>query len=144
MPLTVNTDDADGAATQMFSFSFVRSLNLQFGEVDAARSTLSVAVAPAAVGTVAAETLYGLLKPFEGSPLPRQLPPASAFTYVPVNDLVGFGNALASVRANTLAGLSADDHSVAMATNLLNTSLNASSALALNGAPPPVGYLNLV
>lgn len=144
VPLTLSsrlTVDAAGAATQLFSFA--RSLNLQPEDVAAVQSALSVALPAATAQIGVAENLFTLLKQFEGSPLPGRLPPASAFASIPVADFVSFGNALASVRAKRLADLSSDDPTVGTATNLLNTALNATAALADSGALPPIGMLNL-
>jgi hypothetical protein len=140
VPLIVPGVDNTGAATQ--KFAFVRSLHLQSGEVAAVQQAMSVALAPSQVSPDA-ERLYSLLGSFEGTPLPAQLPKMAAFAAIPVEQLVSFGNALASVRARTVSSVEAGDSAIGSAVSLLNTALVATQALASGGALPPIGMLNL-
>jgi hypothetical protein len=139
VPLKVDGVTNIGAATQ--KFAFLRSLNLQPGEVDMVLQAMSVTLAPSDNSNLNAESLSALLKSFEGTPLPAQLPKMAAFAEVPVDQLVSFGNALASVRARSVSGK--EDGAAGSAINLLNTALVASRALANSAALPSIGMLNL-
>jgi hypothetical protein len=146
VPLTVPGRTGTGAASQ--KFAYVRSLNLQPGEVDALQAALSVAYAPSDAVTGEFEGLALVLKRFEGTPLTAQLPPVSAFADIPVSELVTFGNALSSVRAKTVTSGSAGTGTAERATpgaaeDLLNTSLVLTQGLANSSANPAVGMLNL-
>ncbi|KAK0721933.1 hypothetical protein B0T26DRAFT_749401 [Lasiosphaeria miniovina] len=52
------------------------------------------------------ESVWRILKQFEGTPLPSTLPPASAFADIHPSQLIEFGNALTKVRQARLAELS--------------------------------------
>ena len=140
-PLTVSGDLSSGAAFQ--KFAYLRSLNLQAGDVSAVEDALSVPVAAAARGAIASEELYTLLKPFEGSPLPAQLPLVRSFADVPVNDLITFGNALGAIRAKAASAAEPGSAAAATLLDLYNTAIVAARALQANGAIPPIGLLNL-
>ena len=129
---------------------FIRSLNLQPGEVDA----VGAALAPASAAVRPPAPLVALAKSFEGSPIPSALPAASQFASVSDADLIAFGNALVGVRQKALAatqqparatGESASADTAAAASNLVNTALVGLNgyASASTSATSPIGMLNL-
>lgn len=149
VPLNIRVPaDTQGHAVQ--KFSYVRQLNLQPGEVAAVRKLLTAETR--APGT---RQLLSKLKAFEGTPLPSQLPPISAFAKTASDDLVAFGKTLSSVRQARLQqptdkppqGSAGSDavalDSQSLALSLLNSSLNATNALAQFSGASPIGMLNL-
>jgi hypothetical protein len=143
-----------GAAVQ--KYAYVRRLSLQQGDLAAVRKSL-----PAQTRSQGMRQLLAKLAPFEGSPLPSQLPPLDAFAKTNTNDLLAFGKALSSIRREQLAQPSAaktvkamknaaqalpatqSADSQVLALSLLNTSLAATTALAQGSSATPIGMLNL-
>jgi len=150
VPLNVTAADTGGAVQK---FGFVSSLDLQPGEVDAIRTAL--AVVKSAQPTQ--DTVYALVKQFEGSPLPSQLPSPAAFATIPKADLAAFGNALVATRQQAvatsqpavLAAVSGPIPAVTAATPQANGALNRLNTAIINTntfsstVASPIGMLNL-
>ena len=130
---------------------FIRSLNLQPGEVD----EVSITLTPNA-NRQAPSPLIALAKSFEGSPISSALPAASQFASVADADLIAFGNALVDIRQKALtaaqqlapavlAAAPVDADKVAGALNLANTAQVRTKAYsgATSSATSPIGMLNL-
>jgi hypothetical protein len=139
-------------------FGYVRQLNLQPGEVDLVQQSLKGAIATSSPGTVMADASFWLLlRQFEGSPLPAQLPSPSAFANIPESQLTAFGKALAKIRSQAVTQLQSSAeprtaeltspastaHKLGSALNLLNTNVVANSVFASNITATPIGMLNL-
>jgi LysM repeat protein len=103
--------DSGGA---ILKFGFLNHLNLQPGEVEAARNVLAGPnVTPSLLTTEDESARQGLLsvdnplwdtlKAFEGSPIPSQLPSPSVFANVGTSTVQALGKAVIKVRQQTLA-----------------------------------------
>jgi hypothetical protein len=142
VPLTVAAGQGD-VSFALQKFAFVRSLRLQPGEVDSAQAARKTALAPSDPASTATETLAALLKPFEATALPAQLPSIASFAGVGVQELIAFGNAVASTRSEAAADAQSSGAGAGAARDLLNAALIASKGLAENAGAPLVGMLNL-
>jgi len=137
---------------------FIGGLKLQPGETDAVRS--AIATGNSANNAAPSDSLWPLVRQYEGTPLASQLPPTSAFANVPVSDLTAFGNGLVAVRqqavqrlqqttptasaATNTAGQPTDStQSVGAATDSLNTALVQVRSLGTNTSTSHLGMLNL-
>ncbi len=138
----------------MRKFNYVSSLSLQPGEVNTVKTALSAGRASSKTKS----TIYPLLKKFEGSPLPSQLPAPSAFANISSAELTTFGNALVASRqlsvtaskqpaitnvkpsgtASPAAGQNADAK-----LDQLNTAIANTNAFTNGAATSPIGMLNL-
>lgn len=136
--------EAQGGALQ--KYGYVRTLNLQQGEVAAVRDFMRAESKGAN-----SRPLFTKLKSFEAFPLPSLLPALNTFTKTSYDDLIAFGKALSSVRETQLkqglAGSSAKNtspgSSVDLKLSLLNTSLTTTNALVYTSSATPIGMLNL-
>jgi chitinase len=106
VPLTIPVDasaDASMDSRAMLKFGYVRQLQLQSGEIDAVRAISASGSMPAGVTTQDSSAVpWDTLRMFEGSPMPSQLPAPSVFVTVPSSALLAFGQAVASLRQQTL------------------------------------------
>jgi hypothetical protein len=131
---------------------FIRSLNLQPGEVDA----VSAALTPTGANLPVKNPLIALVKSFEGSPVPSLLPDASEFASIPDVDLIAFGNALVGIRQKALAAAqqpemarlapgTVNSINAAVALNMVNTAVVRTNgfATASSSATSPIGMLNM-
>ena len=130
---------------------YVRSLDLQTGEVDAAVR------AAAAASTPPSTQLLSLLKQYEGTPIPAALPQASQFSSIPDAELIAFGNALVTLRGQALTatqqtanqasdtGAAENAEAIATATSRYNTALVGTRSMSgtTTSATSPIGMLNL-
>jgi hypothetical protein len=153
VPLQISDNERSIAASSggaVRKFGFIRSLNLQPGEVDASRAELT----RNAGGNQASSPLLGLAKSFEGSPLPSALPARSQFSKLPDTDFIAFGNALATVRQHAVdaaranAGQPVDRSASVPAGNQVPTAVNQLNIVniasnAYKNATSPIGMLNL-
>jgi hypothetical protein len=156
VPLTVVVPGGYNGRAAL-KFGYVRQLDLQPGEVTSVRNALSVA-APAVPSGLTDANFWSLLQQFEGTPLVSQLPSPSALTNIAEANLIAFGNGLTAVRKQAVEHLQqipastapqgtsqapAETQSLAIATNLLNTSSIATNAFTGNTSTSNVGMLNL-
>jgi hypothetical protein len=124
-------------------FGFVGRLGLQRGEVNAAVSALKQSKKPFPRGVL------GLLRSFEDSPIPSQLPSPSAFASVPAETLESFGDALVSVRKLALDDAldfrqrSGRSRQSAFAVNQVHAASIALNTFKANIEATPIGMLNL-
>jgi len=117
-------------------FRFVAGLGLQSGEVDAAVRTLG------STGHLIAEDILEILRSFEGSPIPSQLPSPSVFHSVPTDALKSVGGALVTVRTLALAQHVERPES-ALAVHQVQAARIALSNFETTIAATPIGMLNL-
>jgi hypothetical protein len=120
---------------------------LQPGEVEDVKRSFESADLPTP-GRVLGESLWALLRQFEGTPIASGLPPLSAFRDVLATDLTAFGERLRTLRQQTVerlqgnapTGVGTELGSALIALNAANV---ASQTLANNLQTSPVGMLNL-
>jgi hypothetical protein len=165
VPLKLDTPlPATGAS--IMKFGYIRNLALQPGEVAAARKQLTAPVGRQKQASLpgAGSALWNILKVFEGSPMPSQLPSPSVLAKVPSPTLLSFGKAVLGVRQQKLnqlqnAPTAAPSAAVAkptavplaldLANNLggalaaLNGAVIANKSFEANVAATPIGMLNL-
>ena len=143
------------------SIAYIRNLLLQPGEVDSATKAMKAA---GEAGTPTPDSsLWDTLRLFEGSPMPSELPPATAFANTQPATLLAFGRAVASLRQQGLkklqkqsAGVSTVNAqitdgaivldpaaSIGKALARVNTALLVNNIFEQNVAAAPIGMLNL-
>ena len=162
VPLKV--EDPIGGATRdggvVVKFGYVRQLALQPGEVRAVQDRISES-------SDSTSGLLGLLKSFEGSPMPSELPPPSTFAPISVRALRTFGAALKEIRKQAVAQGSPGPHTASPAAArlpiqgrptavvtaspvelgtrlyLLHVATIANKAFEFHSGQTPIGMLNL-
>lgn len=127
-------DDLPSAA--LLKFSFVRQLGLQQGEVSAVLGSTHDALDTG---------LADLLTPFEGTPIPSQLPSPTQFAAVATSSLSAFGRAVVELRTQALQRLPAESSSgdQAIALNAVNAGTIAINWFEASVTATPIGALNL-
>jgi hypothetical protein len=137
----------------ILKFGYIRQLKLQPGEVDAVQKSPRAAASEPITRDA---NFWSLLRAFEGTPLPAQLPSPSAFAGIPESQLIAFGKALVAIRSQAAAQpkqapataaqivLSSDSvQRAGSALNLLNAGIVANNAFVSNISATPIGTLNL-
>ena len=127
-------DDLSSGA--LLKFSFVRQLGLQQGEVSAVLGSTHDALNTG---------LADLLTPFEGAPIPSQLPSPTQFAAVAASSLTAFGRAVVELRTQALQRLSAGSApgDAAIALNAVNAGTIAINWFEASVTATPIGALNL-
>ncbi len=144
---------AAGDSAAVVKFGFLRQLALQPGEVDAAiRAASSAGNAQAGQQPPAdMASAAGVLRAFEGSPMPSLLPPPSALAGIPSATLLAFGNGLVKVRTDAVNAPPKPDATVEAFTATpgahelyqLHTGITATRNFQANAAATRIGMLNL-
>lgn len=155
VPLITILDDST-AGRAVPKFGYIRQLSLQAGEVDAARHALlsSKRRGVKKSSVLNDSSLWTILRSFEGSPMPSQLPSPTMFAHIPSAALLIVGKAIVTLRQQALteptrplspaASPLLDQDSVR---GLKQFALNAAN-VAVKGfekhiATSPIGMLNL-
>jgi hypothetical protein len=151
-PITVDVPRTD-TGSALLKFGFVRQLNLQSGEVHAVRNAVPAAETSAASVLSEFTGLDEILRRFEGTPMPSQLPSPNVFVKIPTTTLIAFGRLLVVVRqqanalspAHSLAEPQAIDASSATghSLQLVNQGIVATNVFEQNVHAAPIGMLNL-
>jgi hypothetical protein len=161
VPLLV-TEPVPSDGRAVVKSSYVRQLNLQTGEVDAAAAVLkNQAKNPTTNAHSNSTGMLTLLRQFESPQLASQLPSPSALVNIAHADLADFGQALLSVRQQAVKQINATGAqapnalnslsvkatiaplSLGWAMNQLNTGVVAVNQFGANIAATPMGMLNL-
>jgi hypothetical protein len=142
-------------------YRYVRDLALANGEVD---RVLRESSAVNTTGLPSAAEHVEMLRAFEGTPMPAQLPSHATFNAVPTTSLLAFGRAVASARQQQLdatsvaarpvaAGANTDrpmqveslaiSGTVALQKSALNAGLIANKTFESSITATPIGMLNL-
>jgi hypothetical protein len=129
-------------------FGFIRQLQLQPGDVDRLQAVIETAATLSTDLAVTSDSIpWTTLKSFEGTPMTSQLPSPSVFATVPSANLLALGNALVSLRKQSLGDAHGQESPDAVvsgaALNLLNATILSTQVFEANVTATPVGMLNL-
>jgi hypothetical protein len=147
VPLAAPDAAGEPAGRAITNANFVASLYLQPGEVDQVQRSFQTADSGAS-GQAPSDTLWSLLRQFEGTPIASSLPPLSAFGDVSPPDVTLFGQRLQTLRHQAVQRLQGSDPTGASpelgaALIALNAANVAAQTLSNSLQTSPVGMLNL-
>jgi hypothetical protein len=136
--IPMNTSSPGGAIAK---FAFLRQLALQPGEVAAAEDAQPAPSVNDSSAKLLAAIPWSVLRMFEGSPLPSQLPSPSLLAPVTSDTLLAFGNAIKTLRRQALASAKPED--LSKQRNLLNIGTVVTQSFENAFTVTPLGMLNL-